>query len=961
MGACVSSEAGGAAALSADLRQGSIDCKAIICERPGGAAAPASPSAAAPLCIADARSDAHDGPLETLLKVQGLQNALAAVSEAPGLGLSEAAELLQGELGVDLVSIYGFCSAPGGGGGGDVAVLLAAHGRGASTLERHPVVSDPHWSCLKLRAAGEASLYASAGGGATLPPDWQLLREASRLQSFRAVPIGPPAKPWGVLALASEAPGSLGGARWRVWPGVAAVALVPQVSHWQAAAACRLLRQLDGADDRIVFISLLLQGARSFMDRAVNTATGVRLAVLNPAATKALIFEPAAPGASLSDDGSWARGGGSGRLADVGALVASEMSLSNTLLASAVAIRKARFVRDCTSYMQSSAAPARDLFTRPGQLVSALVVVPLVHGDEAPVAALYVTLEAPSDFAAIRAPLLGFVNSILPMLHLHLRPHIESIWSEAAAVKSHSTRLRTAGAAASAVRRRSAEGLSVSFAADQGLLRLGGGDASASGGFDAGGRRGGGAATRPGGGGSDDEGDSDGYGPCVSTAPSSQLATYHSKRLCTDSMVKALEQEIQKSKRLGAVSFDRPRSCDGGSSSGAASAAAAAAAAAAPCADLVLHEVIGAGGYGTVWRGAYKNVTAAIKVLRSRGGEQEALKDAVEMAVLSAAAHPNVVQAYACLTDMVDVGDDAGAGSDGDAPAARRRRSLGGGARGCAELHAAGAKSAPLPRGLTPGFRPLLSFEDPEDVDACNVIVMEYCDLGTLRDNLRAGIFHRPLAGPPGSPSAGGGGLGVDMAGLLTVALEVAEAVAYLHSIRLAHCDIKLDNVLLKSAPAQPRGYISKLADFGLVKLLGASDAAVNISGAGTASHLAPEIFQAGSQITTAADSYAFGVLLYEAYMGGAHAYQGLTRAVIIERVSRAGMRPRFPRGAPAPYVALAAACWAEAPSQRPAFPQIIAALRAMMQSVTGAAAATAAAAAAAAAASGVRAPCTPQ
>jgi hypothetical protein len=36
-------------------------------------------------------------------QVQGLQNSLAAVNEAPGLGLSEAAELLQAEFKVDLV------------------------------------------------------------------------------------------------------------------------------------------------------------------------------------------------------------------------------------------------------------------------------------------------------------------------------------------------------------------------------------------------------------------------------------------------------------------------------------------------------------------------------------------------------------------------------------------------------------------------------------------------------------------------------------------------------------------------------------------------------------------------------------------------------------------------------------------------------------------------------------------
>jgi hypothetical protein len=33
----------------------------------------------------------------------------------------------------------------------------------------------------------------------------------------------------------------------------------------------------------------------------------------------------------------------------------------------------------------------------------------------------------------------------------------------------------------------------------------------------------------------------------------------------------------------------------------------------------------------------------------------------------------------------------------------------------------------------------------------------------------------------------------------------------------------------------------------------------LNLSGAGTITHLAPEMFEAGSKVTTAVDSYAFG------------------------------------------------------------------------------------------------------
>jgi hypothetical protein len=45
---------------------------------------------------------------------------------------------------------------------------------------------------------------------------------------------------------------------------------------------------------------------------------------------------------------------------------------------------------------------------------------------------------------------------------------------------------------------------------------------------------------------------------------------------------------------------------------------------------------------------------AAIKVFYARQSEREAMKDAVEMAVLSSVSHPNVVSLYACLNDMVE-------------------------------------------------------------------------------------------------------------------------------------------------------------------------------------------------------------------------------------------------------------------------------------------------------------------
>ena len=73
--------------------------------------------------------------------------------------------------------------------------------------------------------------------------------------------------------------------------------------------------------------------------------------------------------------------------------------------------------------------------------------------------------------------------------------------------------------------------------------------------------------------------------------------------------------------------------------------------------DLVLLEILGKGGFGTVFRGLWRGTTAAVKVMYARQHERQAMKDALEMAVLTTLSHPHIVQMYSCLTNMVE---DAG-------------------------------------------------------------------------------------------------------------------------------------------------------------------------------------------------------------------------------------------------------------------------------------------------------------
>jgi hypothetical protein len=190
---------------------------------------------------------------------------------------------------------------------------------------------------------------------------------------------------------------------------------------------------------------------------------------------------------------------------------------------------------------------------------------------------------------------------------------------------------------------------------------------------------------------------------------------------------------------------------------------------------------------------------------------------------------------------------------------------------------------------------------------------------------------------------------------------------------------VKLDNVLLKSDPLAPLGFAPKvraaacttltpapasraccrrawgcacscahaalsetrcfqppttpppqLADFGLTRIIRDSEAVINHSGAGTVTHLAPELFVAGSRLTDRVDSYAFGITMWEMYTGR-RPYAGLAREAIGGFVARGG-RPAFPPGTPEEYARLAAECWAATPAERPPMSEVVMRLRRMSE-----------------------------
>lgn len=106
---------------------------------------------------------------------------------------------------------------------------------------------------------------------------------------------------------------------------------------------------------------------------------------------------------------------------------------------------------------------------------------------------------------------------------------------------------------------------------------------------------------------------------------------------------------------------------------------------------------------------------------------------------------------------------------------------------------------------------------------------------------------------------------------VVTMGQQLAQALTAMHAAGVVHRDLKPANVMLVDAGSDER---VKLVDFGIARRLQESDELTGTGpGFGTLRYSAPERFRKIRELTGAVDTYALGILLFEA-MTGAHPLQ---------------------------------------------------------------------------------------
>ncbi|WIA11806.1 hypothetical protein OEZ85_011898 [Tetradesmus obliquus] len=332
--------------------------------------------------------------------------------------------------------------------------------------------------------------------------------------------------------------------------------------------------------------------------------------------------------------------------------------------------------------------------------------------------------------------------------------------------------------------------------------------------------------------------------------------------------------------------------------------------------DLKIGPLLGRGSYGRVYKGRWKAVTVAVKIIEhsegspgsaSSGGKRISARR--EMLVATSISHPNVVQTYHISTMTVARRNALAAAwlKEGAASSSNATSS----AAHLAAAHAASADDINASSSSN-------SSDGSDDEAADNEetwMVLEFCDKGSLQRALLQGRFKRRDSQQP------------DMIGVYKALLDTASGLDYLHSIGVVHGDLKTCNVLLKGSARDARGFSCKIADFGLSRVLEMDATHISTRTYGTIVYMPSELLLSG-RMTTATDVYSFGLMMWELLTSQPIYEEGMSIGQMFYMIAYQNWRPTVPANCPPGYAEIMTACWHQDPEQRPKVQQLLRSLQ---------------------------------
>jgi serine/threonine protein kinase len=166
-----------------------------------------------------------------------------------------------------------------------------------------------------------------------------------------------------------------------------------------------------------------------------------------------------------------------------------------------------------------------------------------------------------------------------------------------------------------------------------------------------------------------------------------------------------------------------------------------------------------------------------------------------------------------------------------------------------------------------------------------------------------------------------------DLMSKLTMCLDIAEGMGFLHSSQVLHRDLKSANILLD------RNGRCKIADFGLSTLRDNTAATQTAGLMATPAWTDPEL-ALGAKFSKASDMYSFGVVVWEIFSGEIP-WDGMSLVAIVGQVSMQGQRLEIRNNFPPAVRGLLTFCFGES-SKRPDFPCVIELFQEMIRTQSG-------------------------